>query len=430
MSMSVALLLVFFLLFMVGIPLPVSLGVASVSIACIFMDMPLDLLSNSMFSAMNSFMLVAVPLFIMVGIIMDRGGVAERIFDFANALLGWLPGGLGHVNVLASLIFGGVSGSSVADVASLGRIEIAAMTKNNYSKQYAVGLSLSTSVLASIIPPSILMIIAGSTANESIGLLLIAGVAPGVFMCFCFMFYNHFYCKIRKMGTHVPFNTSNLYKATLRALPPMLTPLILLYGIFDGRFTPTEAAGIAVLWCLFLSLVCYRTLTIRDLPGVFWETAKTTGTILFIAATAKLAGWVFTYDQLPAKMAVFMSSISNNPTILLLIVFAFLIVVGMFMDAIASLYILIPVLLPPLVSLGVDPIHFLVILVLALTLGLITPPVGVCLYAAAQVAEMDIEDVIKGTFGLTVMVVISIVLLILFPQIILGPVQALGLYTP
>lgn len=430
MNMSLALLLLFFFFFMVGVPLPVSLGAAGVSVLCIYTDMPLDLLSNSMFSAMNSFMLVAVPLFIMVGIVMDRGGVAERIFDFANALMGWLPGGLGHVNVLASLIFGGVSGSSVADVASLGRIEISAMTKNNYSRGYAVGLSLTTSVLASIIPPSILMIIAGSTANESIGLLLIAGVVPGVFMALCFMVYNHFYTRVKGMGTHVPFSWPNLKRATIRALPPMLTPLILLYGIFDGRFTPTEAAGIAVFYTLLLSIVFYRTMKIRELPGVFWETAKSTGTILFIAATAKLAGWVFTYDALPVKMAEFMSSITSNPTLLLLIVFAFLIIVGMFMDAIASLYILIPVLLPPLKGLGVDPIHFLVVLVLALTLGLVTPPVGVCLYAAAQVAEMDIEDVIKGTFWLTIMIIIAITLIILFPGIVTWPVITMGLYTP
>ncbi len=430
MNMSLALLLVFFLFFMIGVPLPISLGAAGVGVLFLYTDMPFDLLANSMFSAMNSFMLVAVPLFIMVGIIMDRGGVAERIFDFANALIGWMPGGLGHVNVVASLIFGGVSGSSVADVASLGRIEITAMTKNNYSKQYAVGLSLTTSVLASIIPPSILVIIAGSTANESIGTLLMAGIVPGCFMVACFMVYNHFYTKIKGMGTHVPFNWGNLARATKRALPPMLTPLILLYGIFDGRFTPTEAAGIAVFYTLILSIIFYRTITIRELPSIFWDTAKTTGTILFIAATAKLAGWIFTYDALPVKMAEFMSSITDNPTILLLIVFVFLIVVGMFMDAIASLYILIPVLLPPLMQLGVNPIHFLIILVLALTLGLVTPPVGVCLYAAAQVAEIDIEDVIKGTFGLTVVLVVSIVLLILFPSITVWPVQALGLYAP
>ncbi|MCD7896556.1 MAG: TRAP transporter large permease subunit [Planctomycetaceae bacterium] len=224
MNMSLALLLVFFLFFMIGVPLPISLGAASVGVLCLYTDMPLDLLSNSMFSAMNSFMLVAVPLFIMIGIIMDRGGVAERIFDFANALIGWAPGGLGHVNVVASLIFGGVSGSSVADVASLGRIEITAMTKNNYSKQYAVGLSLTTSVLASIIPPSILVIITGSTANESIGVLLMAGIFPGLFMVLCFMVYNHIYTQAKGMGNRVPFSWSNLATATKRALPPMLTP--------------------------------------------------------------------------------------------------------------------------------------------------------------------------------------------------------------
>ncbi|MCC8189234.1 MAG: TRAP transporter large permease [Planctomycetes bacterium] len=428
--MSLALLLVFFFFFMIGVPLPVSLGAAGVGVLLLYTSMPLDLLANSMFSAMNSFMLVAVPLFIMVGIIMDRGGVAERIFDFANAVVGWLPGGLGHVNVVASLIFGGVSGSSVADVASLGRIEINAMTRHNYSKEYAVGLSLTTSVLASIIPPSILMIIAGSTANESIGLLLVAGVAPGVFMSLCFMLYNHLYTTAKGMGSRVPFDGATLYRAAKRAIPPMLTPVILLYGIFDGRFTPTEAAGIAVFYTLVLSMVFYRTITFRDLPGVFWDTAKSTGTILFIAATAKLAGWIFTYDQLPVKMAAFMAGISQNPTVLLLIVFVFLIVVGMFMDAIASLYILIPVLLPPLVKLGVDPIHFLVILVLSLTLGLVTPPVGVCLYAAAQVAEMSIERVIGGTFWLTVMIVVSIVLIIMFPAIVVWPVRAIGMYAP
>lgn len=428
MNLSLALLLLFFLAFMIGIPLPVSLGLSGVAIVLIYTDMPIDLLANCMFTAMNSFMLVAVPMFIMVGILMDRGGVAERIFDFANALVGWLPGGLGHVNVIASLIFGGVSGSSVADVASLGRIEIMAMTRNNYEIKYSVGLSLATSVLASIIPPSILMIIAGSTAGESIGLLLIAGLAPGCFLALCFMVYNHFYTTKHKMGTHVPFSLSNLYVATKRALPPLLTPVILLYGIFDGRFTPTEAATIAVIYTLFLSMVFYRTLGIRDLPHIFWDTAKTTGTILFIAATAKLAGWMFTYDDLPTKVAEVMVHVSTNPTVLMLVVFVFLIIVGMFMDAIAALYILIPVLLPPLKQFGVDPIHFLLILVLALTLGLVTPPVGTCLFAAAQVAKMSIEDVIKGTFGLIVMIVVAIIILIIFPSLILWPVQAMGLY--
>lgn len=426
--MSLVLLALFLTMSVFGIPLAVALGLSSVIAIVMFTSTPVDLMAQSMFSAMNSFLLVAVPLFILVGILMERGRVAERLFDFAEAIVGWLPGGLGHVNVASSVIFGGVSGSSVADIASIGAIEIKAMERHGFPKGYAVGLTLCTSTLSSIVPPSILIVIAGSIANASIGTLLVAGLVPGLFIAFAFMVFNHIYAVRHGFNPPTPFNLRLVIKTGLAAILPMLTPVILLVGIVDGYFTPTEAAGIAVLYTLFLSVILYRTISPRELPGIFIETARTSGTILFIAATAKLAAWVFTYDGLPAQVASFLGAISTGPTMALVLIFFFLIIVGMFMDAIAAMFILIPVLLPPAVSLGVDPIHFLVIMVITLTLGLVTPPVGVCLFAVAQVSKMSIEDVVKGSLAPMSILVAAILALVLFPSLTLWPIRMLGLY--
>jgi tripartite ATP-independent transporter DctM subunit len=426
--MSLTLLGLFLLMSAFGVPLAVALGLASVASIALYTSMPMDLLAQTMFSGMNSFLLVAVPLFILVGVLMERGKVAERLFDFAEAIVGWLPGGLGHVNVASSVIFGGVSGSSVADIASIGAIEIKAMEHHGFPKGYAVGLTLCTSTLSSIIPPSILIVIAGSVANASIGTLLVAGLVPGLFLAFVFMVYNHIYAVRNGFNPPTPFNVRRVVTTGLAAVLPMLTPVILLIGIVDGYFTPTEAAGIAVVYTLFLSVILYRTIPFSALLGIFMDTARTSGSILFIAATAKLAAWVFTFDGLPAQVAVFLGHISTGPTMAMVLIFLFLIVVGMFMDAIAAMFILIPVLMPPAVLLGVDPIHFLIVMVITLTLGLVTPPVGVCLFAVAQVAKMSIEDVIKGSLAPMSILVAAILALVLFPDLTLAPIRLMGLY--
>ncbi len=426
--MSIALLLLFLGLSALGVPLAVALGLASVAAIMMFTSTPIDLLSQSMFSAMNSFLLVAVPLFILVGHFMERGRVAERIFDFAEAIVGWMPGGLGHVNVVSSVIFGGISGSSVADIASVGAIEIKAMERHGFPKGYAVGMTLVTSTLSSIIPPSILVVIAGSIANVSIGTLLVAGLIPGLFIAFVFMVFNHFYAVHYGYNPPSPFNLRLVVTTGLRAILPMLTPVILLGGIVNGFFTPTEAAAIAVVYTMFLSVIVYRTIPLAEIWNIFVETARASGTILFIAATAKLAAWVFAFDGLPVQVAEFLSSISTGPTMALFLVFLFLIVVGMFMDAIAAMFILIPVLLPPALKMGIDPMHFLIVTVITLTLGLVTPPVGVCLYAVAQVSKMSIEEVIRGSMVPILILTGAILALVLFPVLTLGPIRLLGLY--
>jgi tripartite ATP-independent transporter DctM subunit len=426
--MSIALLLLFLGLSALGVPLAVALGLASVGVIMMFTSTPIDLLSQSMFSAMNSFLLVAVPLFILVGHFMERGRVAERIFDFAEAMVGWMPGGLGHVNVVSSVIFGGISGSSVADIASVGAIEIKAMERHGFPKGYAVGMTLVTSTLSSIIPPSILVVIAGSIANVSIGTLLVAGLIPGLFIAFVFMVFNHFYAVHYGYNPPSPFNFRLVVTTGLRAILPMLTPVILLGGIVNGFFTPTEAAAIAVVYTMLLSVIVYRTIPPVEIWNILVETARASGTILFIAATAKLAAWVFAFDGLPVQVAEFLAGISTGPTMALFLIFLFLIVVGMFMDAIAAMFILIPVLLPPALKMGIDPMHFLIVTVITLTLGLVTPPVGVCLYAVAQVAKMSIEDVIRGSMVPVLILTAAILALVLFPVLTLGPIRLLGLY--
>ncbi|NHT77081.1 tripartite ATP-independent transporter DctM subunit [Rhizobium sp. PP-F2F-G38] len=426
--MSVFLLVAFFGLSMLGIPLAVALALASVATLTLFTSMPLDLLSQTMFSSMNSFLLVAVPLFILVGTVMERGRVAERIFDFAEAMVGWLPGGLGHVNVISSVIFSGVSGSSVADIASVGAIEIKAMERHGFPKGYAVGMTLCTATLSSIIPPSILVVIAGSIANVSIGTLLVAGLVPGLFIALAFMVFNHFYSVYYGYNPPSPFNLRMVMVTGISAILPMLTPLILIIGIASGLFTPTEAAAIAVVYVGVLGVLVYRTLPVRELPEILISTARISGTILFIAATSQIAAWVFTYDGLPDKVAELLQAMNLGPLSGMLVIFVFLLIIGIFMEAIPAMFILIPVLMPPVQAIGIDPIHFLIVTVMTLTLGLVTPPVGVCLFAAAQVANMRVEDVIRGSLAPMAVLTLAIFALVLFPILTLGPIRLLGMY--
>uniref|UniRef100_UPI003F494532 TRAP transporter large permease n=1 Tax=Ensifer adhaerens TaxID=106592 RepID=UPI003F494532 len=426
--MSLFLLISFFGLSMLGIPLAVALALAGVATLWLYTSMPMDLLSQTMFSSMNSFLLVAVPLFILVGAVMERGRVAERIFDFAEAIVGWLPGGLGHVNVISSVIFSGVSGSSVADIASVGAIEIKAMERHGFPKGYAVGMTLCTATLSSIIPPSILVVIAGSIANVSIGTLLVAGLVPGLFIALAFLVFNHFYSVYYGYNPPTPFSFRLVVVTGLRAMLPMLTPLILIIGIASGLFTPTEAAAIAVVYVAVLGMLVYRTLPLSEIPEILISTARISGTILFIAATSQLAAWIFTFDGLPEKVADLMEAMSLGPMTGMLVIFVFLLIIGIFMEAIPAMFILIPVLMPPVQALGIDPIHFLIVTVMTLTLGLVTPPVGVCLFAAAQVAHMRVEDVIRGSLAPMAVLTLAIFALVLFPILTLGPIRLLGMY--
>ncbi|OXS74201.1 TRAP transporter large permease [Domibacillus enclensis] len=419
--MSLFLLGLFFVLLFLGIPIASALGIAVVTSVILFIDVPLSVITQSMFSSMNSFIMVAVPLFILAGIIMDEGGVADKIFGFAQSMVGWMIGGLGHVNVIASLIFAGMAGSSVADVASTGRMQINAMTKNGYPLHYAAALTLITSMLASIIPPSILMIIAASTAGVSIGAALIGGLIPGLVIATIFMILNRHYSKKNGYGLQQKFNFKEFLSETIKAFPALLAPVILLVGIISGFFTPTEAAAVCVVYTLFVAIFVYKKLSIKRLPDILFRTVNTTGTILFIAVTAKAASWVFEYDGLPSRMAALISGISDNSLVIMLVLFFFLLIVGMFMDATAAIFILVPILMPAVLAVGIDPVFFVVFLVVALSFGLVTPPIGVCLYATSNITGLSLESLSKAAmpwFGISIA---TLLLFIFIPGIITWP---------
>lgn len=423
--MSIALLIIFIALMFLGVPIAVSLGAAAVVVIITMTEMPLTLVAQSMFTSMNSFIMVAVPLFILCGSLMDEGGVADKIYELADAGVGWIFGGLGHVSVVVSMLFAGMSGSSVAAIASIGKMSINALVKKGYPKDYATAINLTGSMLATVIPPSILMIVAASTANVSIGQALMAGLVPGVIMGLIYMVYNFFYCKKHGIGDKSEFSWPRLGKAFIKAIPALITPVILLGGVFTGIYTPTEGAAIGVGYTILVSIYIYKNLKWKDIPRIICKNARSTGTILFVAISAKPAALLFELDGLPSRVANMIINISESRLVIMFVLFIFLILVGMFMDATAAIYILVPILLPAVTSVGVSPLFFVVFLVITLAFGLVTPPVGVCLYAASNVTGLPLESIIKASVPWIILTAIIISLFIVFPQIITGPVGML-----
>lgn len=422
MSVSLALMIIFLVLMFLGVPIAVSLGMASIICIVTMTSLPLSMAAQSMFTSMNSFIMVAVPLFILCGSLMDEGGVADKIYNLAEAMVGWIFGGLGHVSVVVNMLFAGMSGSSVAAIASIGKMSINALEKKGYPKDYATAINLSGSMLASVIPPSILMINAAATANVSIGQALLAGMIPGILIGLIFMIYNYFYCKKHNIGDRIPFSAPKLGKAFVEAIPALLTPVILLGGVYTGFYTPTEGAAIAVVYTVLVSIYIYKNLKWSDLPRIVCKNARSTGTILFVAIAAKPASLLFELDGLPSLVANLIAGISDNRIVILFVLYAFLIVVGMFMDATAAIFILVPILLPAVQAVGVSPLFFVVFLVITLSFGLITPPVGVCLYAAENVTGLPLEKIIKASVPWIALIAISLCVFIFFPGIIETPV--------
>lgn len=421
--MSWALIIIFLVLMFLGVPIAVSLGAAAVICIVTMSDLPLTLAAQSMFTSMNSFIMVAVPLFILCGSLMDEGGIADKIYNLAEALVGWIYGGLGHVSVVVNMLFAGMSGSSVAAIASIGKMSINALEKKGYPKDYATAINLSGSMLASVIPPSILMINAAATANVSIGQALLAGMIPGILIGLVFMVYNYLYCKKHGIGDRIPFKPQKLGKAFVSAIPALLTPVILLGGVYTGFYTPTEGAAIAVVYTIIVSIYVYKNLKWSDIPRIIAKNARSTGTILFVAIAAKPASLLFEMDGLPSTVANMITGISDNRIVIMFVMYAFLIVVGMFMDATAAIFILVPILLPAVQSVGVEPLFFVVFLVITLSFGLITPPVGVCLYAAENVTALPLERIIKASIPWIILIAVALCSFIVLPQIITGPVH-------
>ncbi len=410
--------LLFIMVFaLIALGVPVAIALAGSSAVFILLDghVPSLVVAHRMVNGVDSFPLLAVPFFILAGNLMNTAGITERIFDFAKALIGWLPGGLGHVNIGASVIFAGMSGAAVADAGGLGAIEIKAMRDAKYDAGFAVGITAASSTIGPIIPPSLPMVIYGVVAGASIGQLFAAGFVPGLLMALALMVMVAFYAHRYGYPRDQDFRFSVLGAAFVRAFLSLLTPVIIVGGILSGAFTPTEAAIAACAWALILGLFIYRTLTVRRFLKVSLDTIETTSVVLFIVAAASIFAWILTSNRVPEHFAALILSVSDNPIVVLLLINAILLVVGCFMETVAAITILVPVLLPIAVHVGVDPVHFGVILVLNLMIGLLTPPVGMVLYVLSRVAKVPFERCVTATAPFLIPLFLVLMLVTFFP---------------
>ena len=387
---------ILFALLIAGAPVAVALGLSSLYFIATS-GMPSLVVLHNMVNGINSFPLIAVPFFIMAGHLMNTAGITTKIFTFARATVGWMHGGLGHVNVGASVIFAGMSGAAVADAGGLGNIEIKAMREAGYDTDFSVGITAASSTIGPIIPPSLPLVVYGVIADTSIGQLFAAGLIPGMIMALALMVMVGFYSRIRNYPRDDRFEFRVFLRTFVDALMPLFTPIIIVGGILTGMFTPTEAAIAAVAYSLFLGVFVYRTLDIKRIMRVSMETIETTASIMMIVAASAIFAWILTANQVAQLFANELLGLTENPTMILLIIMAIVLFVGCFMETIAAITILTPVLLPVAMQIGIDPVHFGIILILNLMIGLLTPPVGMVLYVLSKVADVPFERCVIAT---------------------------------
>ncbi|SET82202.1 TRAP transporter, DctM subunit [Paracoccus homiensis] len=412
-------------LLIIGVPVGVALGLASFAYV-IVAGLPDVVVLHSMVGGVDSFPLLAVPFFILAGHLMNTGGITERLFAFARALIGWMPGGLGHVNVGASVLFAGMSGAAVADAGGLGNVEIKAMRKAGYDVDFAVGVTAASSTIGPIIPPSLPMIVYGVMASASIGQLFMAGMVPGMLMAVSLMIMVAWCSWRRGYPRDDGFSLRHAAVSFRHAFLPLMTPALIVGGITTGAFTPTEAAVAAVAWTLFLGIVVYRSLTWRHLLRVMFDTLQTTGAILLIIASAAIFAWILVSNQIAAHLSGSILSISDSPAFVMLAILLIVLVLGLFLETVAAITILVPVLLPVATSVGIDPVHLGVVIVLALMIGLLTPPVGLVLYVLAAVSGVSFDRCVRATAPFLIPLVAVLLLVAFVPQLSLALPMAVG----
>jgi tripartite ATP-independent transporter DctM subunit len=405
------------ILMIMGAPVAVALGGGSLIFVMLTGKIPDHVVLHRMVGGVDSFPLLAVPFFILAGNLMNSSGITHRIFEFAKAVVGWLPGGLGHVNVGASVVFAGMSGAAVADAGGLGSIEIKAMKDAGYDTEFSVGITAASSTIGPIIPPSLPMVIYGVLASASIGKLFAAGFVPGLLMAVALMAMIAIMAKRRNYPVDASFRVRNLLVRTKEAFLSLMTPVIVAGGIITGILTPTEAAIGAAAYALFLGLVVYRSLNLKRLAAVSMSSIETTAVVLFVVASASIFAWLLTSNNVATVLANYLLGVTESKVILTLIILALLIIVGCFMETIAAMIILVPVLLPVAVKFGFDPTHFGVIVVLTLMISLLTPPVGVVLYVLSSISGLSFERCVAATAPFLVPLVVVLLLVAFIPEL-------------
>lgn len=384
----------FFIFLLMGAPISISIG-ASAVLGCLNLGYPLMVIGQKMVTGVDSYLLIAIPLFVLAGNLMNAGKITDKIFNFCKELVGWIPGGLGHANVVASIIFAGMSGSAAADAGGLGTIEMQAMTSNGYTQEFSGAVTAASSVIGPIFPPSIPLIIYGATASVSVAKLFMGGVVPGLVMGVALMILVFIFAVKYKFERH-PFHFKVMIKQFFSSILSLITPLIILAGFTTGWFTPTEASSIAVAYSLVISVLVYRSMDWKTFKKCLLDSAITSANTLFIIGTSTLFTYVLVKEGVSRQIADFILGISSNPAVILLIINIVLLILGMFMEPGAILTLMLPVLLPIVQLLGIDLVHFGVVMVLNLMIGQVTPPFGVCLFIISDVAKIKLANLYKA----------------------------------
>jgi len=463
------LILGFLALMLLGLPVAVAMAGSSLLYILVSGSVPDIVVAQRMIAGIESFPLLAVPFFILAGNLMNVAGITGRIYDFAVALVGWMKGGLGQVNIIGSVIFSGMSGTAIADAAGLGSIEIKAMQDHGYTTEFSVGVTAASATLGPIIPPSLPFVIYGMMANVSIGALFVAGILPGLFMTLLMMVTVAYFAHKNGWGADTPFVWKRLGQATLEivivlafplavwlmtkagvsvnmaaggafvlllaldwyfnfsAVMALMAPVILIGGMTMGWFTPTEAAMAAVIWALFLGLVRYRSMSFKTLAKASFDTIETTASVLFIVTAASIFAWLLTTTQAAQMLADWILSVTQNKWVFLLLANVLILFVGCFIDTIAAITILVPILLPIVLKLHIDPIHFGLIMTLNLMVGLLHPPLGMVLFVLARISKMSVERTTMAIIPWLVPLLLALAAITYIPQITLWLPQQMGM---
>lgn len=416
--MLVIMLIALLALLLLGVPIFAALGLASL-LYIHMAGIPPLIVIQQMFNGIDQFALLAVPFFILAGILMNSARITDEIFGFARAMVGHLPGGMGHVNITASVIFSGMSGTAVADAGGLGTVEIKAMRDQGYPASFAIGITAASSTIGPIIPPSLAMIVYGVSSNESIGQLFAAGIVPGMMMAIAL------HVMVWRMSVRhgYPREARTSWREALASLrtsfPALVTPIIIIGGILAGIFTPTEAAVVAVIYAVVIGMFWYRALSIRSLLRGLLETFETTAIVMLMVSASAVFGWILVRENIASAFSESILSLASEPWQALLLLNIILLVAGMFMETVAIILILTPIFMPVLASFGIDGVQFGIIMVLNLMVGLITPPIGLLLFVMARIADAELSTVIRACLPFMIPLVIVLVLITLIPALTL-----------
>jgi tripartite ATP-independent transporter DctM subunit len=412
-------------LMILRVPIFIAIGIGCLAYFVIH-GTPVAMLANQAALSLDSFPLIAIPLFMLAGRLMNVSGVTTRIFRFCRGCVGFIPGGLGHVNVAASVVFAGMSGSALADIGGLGQVEIKAMRDAGYDREFAMGVTMASSILGPIIPPSIAAVIYAINAEVSITALFLAGILPGLVIAFLLMVFVFIVALRRGYPREAPPRPAQFVKDFVVAAPALLTPVLLIGGMVVGIFSPTEAAAMAVCYSLLLGLIVYRELKLKDLVPVAIEVGREIAILMVIVAMGMVFGWILTAEQVPQHMGAFILQISDQKEIVLLFVLLLILFLGCFMEVTVLLLLLPPIFVPALGNLGVDPLHLGIVMIIAIGIGMFTPPFGVGLYAIQKITRMSFATVMRAALPWLLPLLTGLVVLTYWPAVTLVLPRAFG----